>query len=218
VAPGRAVSALPAPCTPFPPTERVGHCGGRGGTLSEEVTRVETERIQQAVRDHLRERDVPGRYQALLAAADPAAISFRKSRAFSTCHLHSVTYINRRGWAMTALLRTRSDGVGSCRVEPMGGGGADGPVPPRPWLNLTGGFSAYEFAAGGEVVGLGSEAGYRVLFTFANGVTAEDTIEEGIVLLCAPEHVVPPARVEIFDRHGIVLASYHEFEGFSALA
>jgi hypothetical protein len=179
---------------------------------------VQTEEIQRAVRDHLREQDVPGRHQALFAVADPAAISFRKSRAFSTCHLHSVTYTNRRGWLMTAVLRTRSDGTGSYRVEPLGGGGADGPMPPRPWLNLTGGFSAHEFAAGGEVVGLGSEAAHLVLFTFANGVTAEDTLEGGIALLCAPEHVVPPARVEIFDGDGIVLTRYHEFEGFTALS
>jgi len=179
---------------------------------------VEMDEIQQALRDHLLERDRPGRHQALFAVADPATISFRKSRAFPTCHLHLVTYTNQRGWPMVAVLRTRPDGAGSCRVEPLGGGGADGPMPPRPWLNLAGGFSAHEFGAGGEVVGLGSEAAHRVLFTFANGVTAEDTVERGIALLCAPEHIVPPARVEIFARDGAVLATYDEFEGFATLS
>jgi len=178
---------------------------------------VETDERERAVRAHLLEQDRPGKYQALFAVADPSTISFRRTRAFPSCHLHYVTYINPRGWPMVAVLRTRSDGAGSCRVEPMGGGGADGPTPPRPWLNLAGGFSAHEFAAGGEVVGLGSEAAHRVLFTFANGVTAEDTVEQGIALLCAPDHIVPPARVEISDRDGVVLASYREFEGFTAL-
>jgi hypothetical protein len=178
---------------------------------------VETDQRQQAVRDHLLEREGPGRHQALFAVADPASISFRRTRAFPTCHLHSVTYTNQRGWPMIAVLRTRAEASGSCRVEPMGGGGADGPTPPRPWLNLAGGFSADEFAAGGEVVGLGSEAAHRVVFTFANGVTAEDTIEQGIALLCTPGPVVPPARVEIFDRDGAILARYPEFEGLAAL-
>jgi hypothetical protein len=178
---------------------------------------VETDELQQAVRSHLLERDGPGRDQPLFALADPATISFRRTRAFPTCHLYSVTYTDQRGWPMIAVLRTRSEASGSCRVEPLGGGGADGPTPPRPWLNLAGGFSAHEFAAGGEVVGLGSEAAHRVLFTFANGVTAEDTIEQGIALLYTPGPVVPPARVEIFDRDGAVLAGYHEFEGCTAL-
>jgi hypothetical protein len=178
---------------------------------------VEADEIQQAVRDHLVDRHRPGAHQALFAVADPSTITFRRSRAFSSCHLHSVTYTNQRGWTMIDIVRTRSDGDGSWRVDSLGGGGADGPMPPRPWLNLAGGFSAHEFAAGGEVVGLGSEAVDRVRLTFANGVTAEDTLERGTALLFAPEHVVPPARVEIFDRDGVVVASYHEFEGFTAL-
>jgi hypothetical protein len=149
--------------------------------------------------------------------ADPATISFRKSRSFPSCQLHAVTYVGGFGIEMAAVIRTRPDGDGSWLVHSMGGGGTDGPSPPRPWFNFAGGFSAHEFAAGGEVVGRGSDDAQGVRFTFANGVTAEDTLDDHIALLFAHDHVVPPARVEIFGERGITLAGYDEFDGCSAL-
>lgn len=171
---------------------------------------------QQAVRDHLLRREDPGTSRAF-AVADPATISFRKSRSFPSCLLHAVTYVGGLGIEVAAVIRTRPDGDRSWLVHSMGGGGTDGPSPPRPWFNFAGGFSAHEFAAGGEVVGRGSDDAQVVRFTFANGVTAEDTLDDGIGLFFAPDHVVPPARVEIFDERGATLADYGEFKGMTAL-
>jgi hypothetical protein len=47
--------------------------------------------------------------------ADPATIEFVKTRSFPMCQLHSVTFINHRGWTMHDLIKTWR--------EPDGGGG-----------------------------------------------------------------------------------------------
>jgi hypothetical protein len=69
-------------------------------------------------------------------------------------------------------------------------------------------------AAGDEVPGRGSEDAQRVRFAFANGVTAEDSLEDGIASLRA-RSVVPPPGFEILDERGVTLAGYDE--GFTAL-
>jgi hypothetical protein len=53
-----------------------------------------------------------------------------------------------------------------------------------------------------------------VRLTFADGTAIEDTVDDGVVLLCVSAGVTFPARVEIVDAAGDVLAEYDEFSDF----
>jgi hypothetical protein len=53
-----------------------------------------------------------------------------------------------------------------------------------------------------------------VRLIFADGLTMEDTVENGIVLFCEPRGVSFPADVRILDDQGTLLASYKAFDDF----
>ena len=87
--------------------------------MQSEVGALTETGMRDAVVAHLVQRPVPG--QATDQAgrtdwsssirygggpgADPATIEFVKSKSFSTCQLHSVSYLNHRGWTMPTSSR-----------------------------------------------------------------------------------------------------------------
>lgn len=147
--------------------------------------------------------------------ADPATIKFVKTRAFPTCELHEVDYLNHRGWQMHVLIETRQERDGTWRVHPFGGGAGPGPHRSHPWVNLCAGFGPLSFTAGGHVAGDGAENAASVRLSFADGSEIEDTIDNGVVLFFEPRAVVAPVAVSIFGEDGGVLATYQEFTGLA---
>jgi hypothetical protein len=145
------------------------------------------------------------------AGADPATIRFRKSRAFPGCQLHEVDFITRDGRSQEMLARTWQEPDGSWVAAPIGGGDGGGPYRSRPWANFAAQWNAQLFAAGGQVTGQGAEAAQLVRLTFAGGTTFEDVVDNSAVLFFATPGVAFPARVEILDAAGKVLAGYDEF-------
>ena len=67
------------------------------------------------------------------------------------------------------------------------------------------------FAAGGQVTGQDAEAARLVRLTFADRTTIEDAVENGTALFLTTPGATFPARVEILDAAGDVLAEYDEF-------
>ena len=67
--------------------------------MQSEVGALTETGMRDAVVAHLVQRPVPGQ------ATDPATIEFVKSKSFSTCQLHSVSYLNHRGWTMPTSSR-----------------------------------------------------------------------------------------------------------------
>ena len=92
-----------------------------------------------------------------------------------------------------------------------------GPKRPRPWVNFTarGGPTASDFAGGGEVIGEGSENADKVLLRFADGTTAVDEVEDGLVLFYVDHRVTCPGQVTVLDGEGLALSDYAEFELFA---
>ena len=145
--------------------------------------------------------------------ADPATIEFVKTKAFLTCQLHEVDYVNHRGWTMHALIETGQRQDGSWTVHSLGGGAGPAPQRSRPWVNLSAGIGPQSFTAGGHVEGDGAEHAESVRLSFADGGEIEDTVDNGVVLFFEPRAIVAPVDVSVLDRDGGVLATYEEFTG-----
>jgi len=148
--------------------------------------------------------------------ADSATIDFVKTKSFSSCQLHSVTFINHRGWTMHDLIKTWQEPDGEWRVHVLGGGAGPDPHRNSPWVNFCAGFGPLDFSGGGHVVGDGAEQASSVRLTFANDVVLEDTVDNGVVLFFEPRAVVGPADVTVLDGDGTRLVSYREFGDFAA--
>jgi len=147
--------------------------------------------------------------------ADLATIEFVKTKSFPTCQLHSVTFINHRGWTMHDLIKTWQEPDGGWRVHVLGGGAGPDPHRSRPWVNFCAGFGPQGFSGGGNVVGDGAEQASSVRLTFANEAVIEDTVDNGVVLFFEPRAVVCPADVSILDQDGTTLVSYQAFGDFA---
>lgn len=201
----------------------------KGRTGAEEVGALSEAEMRQAVVTHLVQRPEPiegaeqtgrsGWSSSVRYAggpgADPDSIEFVKTRSFSSCHLHSVSYINHRSWTMHDLIKTWQEPDGVWRVHVCGGGAGPDPHRNRPWVNFIAGFGPQDFSGGGNVVGDGAEKADSVRLTFANDIVIEDTVDNGVVLFFEPRAVVCPADVSILDRDGTTLVSYQEFGVFA---
>ena len=190
------------------------------------------EGMREAVVTHLVQRPVPteGNDQAGRRGwsssirhgggpgADPATIEFVKTRSFPTCQLHSVSFVNHRGWTMHDLIKTWQEPEGVWRVHVLGGGAEPDPHRSRPWVNFCAGFGPQDFLCGGHVVGDGAEKATSVRLKFANDILIEDTVDNGVVLFFEPRAVVAPADVSVVDGKGVTLVSYLEFGDFAPLS
>ena len=81
-----------------------------------------------------------------------------------------------------------------------------------PWVNFAAGFGPDGFTAGGHVEGDGSEHAVTVRLSFNDGRTMEDTVENRVVLFFETGAPAFPARVDILDGRGTLLANYEEFD------
>lgn len=147
--------------------------------------------------------------------ADPSTIEFVKSKSFSSCQLHEVTFTNHGGMSMHELITSWQEVDGSWQVHSCGGGGGRHPRRSQPWVNFTAAFGAESFTGGGWVIGDGSEHARSVRLIFANDIMIEDTIDNGVVLFFEPRRVVFPAEVAVSDSNGDALVTYMEFVGFA---
>jgi hypothetical protein len=76
----------------------------------------------------------------------------------------------------------------------------------RPWANLGGNWGRRGFRAGGTVedAGAGVE---RVRLTDREGLTFEDTVENGVVLFSSDEPVAMPMRLELIGANGVIVGT-----------
>ena len=109
------------------------------------------------------------------------------------------------------LVRAWQQPDGTWVADPIGGGGGADPYRTRPWVNFAATWNAQMFAAGGNVTGHDAEAAHLVRLTFADGTAIEDTVDNRVVLFFTTPGVTFPARAEILDTAGDVLAEYDEF-------
>jgi hypothetical protein len=148
------------------------------------------------------------------AGAVPSTIRFRRDRAFQGCHMYAVSFRTGDGppWLMVVRAFQRPDGA--WEADPIGGGAGRGPARSWPWVNFTarGGRTGGDFAGGGEVIGEGSDLARKVLVRFADGTTAEDEVQDGLVLVYIDHPVVCPAQVAVLDMDGRALSDYSAFE------
>lgn len=180
---------------------------------------------EQAVFDHLTAEPgpvtwvgprSPGGWQASTrdpggGGADPATVRFRKSRAFPGRQLHLVDFANRDGRPCHAVVRTWQDPSGAWLVAPVGSGSGLGSYRGTPWVNFNAQWNADMFAGGGHVIGQDAESAHQVRLTFADGTVLEDIVEDGVVLFFAEPGVAFPARAEIRNAAGGLLAEYDVF-------
>ena len=144
---------------------------------------------------------------------DPATIVFQRTRSLPTCQIHAVAFSTHGGRPVEWIIRTWQEPDGTWVVAPVGGGSPGGaPRRTTPWVNFAAGFGPDGFTAGGHVEGGGSEQAATVLLSFSDGLTMEDRVENGVVLFFEPRGPAFPARVDILDGRGTLLASYGEFD------
>ncbi len=164
---------------------------------------------EQAVMDHL--VGDPGPLQRSGEGAVPASVRFRRCRELPDGQLHAVAFSNREGQPRDLVLRTVRDPGGGWLVHPIGGGGGGHPPRSRPWVNFTAQWNTDMFAGGGDVIGDGAERAHLVRLAFADGTVVEDGAHHEVVLFHVPHGVALPARVEVLDEVGTILAAYDEF-------
>jgi hypothetical protein len=148
------------------------------------------------------------------AGAAPSSIRFRRDRAFGPSHMYAVSFSTGDGPPRLMVVRAFQGPDGAWTADPVGGGAGLGPSRPRPWVNFTarGGRTGSDFAAGGEIIGEGSERARKVLLRFADGTTVEDEVEDGIVLVYIDHPVVCPAQATLLDDEGRALSDYSAFD------
>lgn len=140
--------------------------------------------------------------------ADPTTIRFLKERSIPGYQLHAVMFENGSPYAMRMIVGAAQDAAGAWRVRGGAGGGGDAPIREHPWVNLGGwGWSA-EFRAGGHVVNNGLDIAI-VRLVAGNGLTLEDTVDDGLVLFVTDQRVELPIQAELYDRSGMLVA-HHE--------
>ena len=202
-------------------------CIGQKG--AEEVGALTEPAVREAVVAHLVQPPSPSRGTDQIGrsgwsssirhgggpGADPATIELVKTRSFPICELHSVSFVNHRGWTMHDLIKTWQEPEGAWRVHVLGGGAGPDPHRTRPWVNFCAGFGSQDFSGGGRVAGDGAEKAASVRLSFVDGIVLEDTVDNGVVLFFEPRAVVAPANVEVIDEGGATLASYVELGEFA---
>jgi hypothetical protein len=145
--------------------------------------------------------------------AQPDSLAFVKMRALGSRRLYAVTFTDttgRRVFFICHLVLNERDGA--WRFEGGAGGGSEDGNPRRgfPWVNLGGGGWPSRFYAGGRVVEDDAATVTRVRLRAANGVTLEDTVDNGIALFLTDDTVSPPVRAELLDSAG-ALVSQHDW-------
>ncbi len=144
--------------------------------------------------------------------ADPATIRFLKERSIPGRQIHSVVFeslMDGRRLKMQQIIQVIQDDNGGWHTRGGAGGGAeDGPIREHPWVNLAGGGWPDDFYMGGPVIDNGLDIAVVRLVT-GNGLTIEDTVDDGIVLFLTNRKVELPIFSELYDRAG-GLAARHE--------
>lgn len=145
--------------------------------------------------------------------ADPATIRFLKAQVIPGRQVHAVTFDSlmdgrRLAIRFTVLVVQDEEGVWHVRGGGGGGAGDDGPIRNHPWANLGGGGWSDQFCMGGRVIANGLDIA-SVRQVTGNGLTMDDTVDDGLVLIVTDQRVELPIHAELYDRYG-VLVSRHE--------
>ncbi len=144
--------------------------------------------------------------------ARPSSICFLKERGIPGRQLHAVVFETEHGPGMQWTCEVAQNEDGDWHVE--GGAGGGGSLPDRDPLcaNLGGGGWPNRFYAGGRVLDASGRA-KRVQLISSNGMTLEDTVDDGWVLFLTDESVELPVRVRLYDGAGEIINQHPLFGG-----
>jgi hypothetical protein len=144
--------------------------------------------------------------------ADPTTIRFLKGRAIPGRQVHVVAFVSfmdGRRYNEIWSVEVYQDATGAWDVcAGSGGAGDDDLIRDHPWVILGGGGWPNQFHAGGRVIDNGFGI-VSVRLVTGNGLTMEDTVDDGLVLFVTDQRVEPPIHAELYDRSG-ALVSRHE--------
>ncbi len=141
--------------------------------------------------------------------ARASTVQFLQQRSLPDRQLHLVAFENEAGQRDQWLCCVLQDRPGHWRFA---GGANIGsaksmPVRSHPWANLAGGWKGDLLWAGGRVLDNGLDV-VRVRLISENGVTLEDTVEDGLVLFVIDQWVQRPLQVELYDRAGNLVGTH----------
>ena len=142
--------------------------------------------------------------------ADPATIRFLKERSIPGRQIHAVAFeslMDGRRFNALWTVQLIQDDSGNWQMRGGSGGGDDGPIREHPWANLGGGGSPDEFCMGGRVIDNGLAIA-RVRLVTGNGLTPEDSVDDGLVLFLTDQRVELPIHTELYDRPGVPVARH----------
>ncbi|MHB8599913.1 MAG: hypothetical protein ACYDER_24280 [Ktedonobacteraceae bacterium] len=135
------------------------------------------------------------------------SLRFLKQHTLPHRHLYAVTFEDEAGLAWDCFCFLEQDergfwhgGVVSGVVKEI----ARRSMRQAPWVQLVGGGGEESLWAGGYVTEKASDA-YIVRLIGKTGLVLEDTVQDGIVLFQADQHVELPMQAEIYTRSGELL-------------
>lgn len=139
--------------------------------------------------------------------ANPVTIAFLKERGLSNRRLFAVTFedLHHNEWFW--LVATERDRAGNWFAHGIAGGSGHRPEPSEPWLNLCGNWGQGRIYAGGQVHSAGADIG-QIRLTLADGTQLTDDAEAGVAVFLSDHSAEPPARVDIYDTQGQLLANH----------
>jgi hypothetical protein len=156
----------------------------------------------EAVLEHV--ADFPYRVQ-------PPSVHVLKRRDLPGRQLYAVVFTNQEGLEVFCACELRQQEDGTWSVHGSAGGGLGGGRPSEsPRANLGGSpggqSSGCYFGGLVEVDSAGEVA--RVDLVSADGVTLDDSVEEGVVLFLGEGPVDLPLSAELYDRAGKLVAAH----------
>ncbi len=136
--------------------------------------------------------------------ARPETIRFLKETVQGELALLAVEFKDTEGRPWRYVFGARQQGDRTWRAAGAAGGGG-GPELRRaePWANFGGWGWPRFLCLGGRVHG---DRVRTVRLTDAEGLTVEDTVENGYAVLLVPEPVRLPCQIALLDSTGVVLA------------
>ena len=143
----------------------------------------------------------------MLQPADPQTVVFRKERAGVTQRIYAVSYSDTVGHPHFNIVGVNQQPDGSWSAGGGAGGSGSGPVRDKPWVNFGGWWGPDLFCAGGQIIGAGADQAQCVELSFADEITVEDTVDDGVVLFLIEHGVELPATANIFNADRTLLAT-----------
>lgn len=146
--------------------------------------------------------------------AKTATIQFLKQRSLPHDQVHAITFEDEAGLKWDFFCSIAQDERGFWHMSRSGcvrQGMMQRTSRTFPWVHLVGGSGESYLWAGGYVTDKATDA-QRVRLITKNGLTLEDSVQDGIVLFQTDQHVEIPAQVEVYTGSGTLSGTQALFD------